>query len=76
MQIRLVFVNVSPGSERDVHEYLQKKRGVTEAHPLLGGYDIVARIEAESEDIKPIIDDIRNYQGVLGTKTLTPISLV
>jgi DNA-binding Lrp family transcriptional regulator len=46
---------------------------ITESHTLFGGYDIVARVEAENyEKLGDIVlNKIRTIEGVMDTVTLT-----
>ena len=46
---------------------------ITESHTLFGGYDIVARVEAENyEKLGDIVlNKIRRIEGVMDTVTLT-----
>jgi DNA-binding Lrp family transcriptional regulator len=50
MPAAYVFLNTEIGAESDVLEALKKVEGVEEAHNLLGVYDIIASIKADTMD--------------------------
>jgi DNA-binding Lrp family transcriptional regulator len=54
-----------------VIEELLTKRGVVNAHPVLGRYDMIAYVEAGSMDdlIRILDDDIRHVNGIKSTDT-------
>jgi len=66
-------MNCDLGSEKQVISDLKKIQGVKEAHGTLGLYDIIAQIEADSEDkVKEIATVvIRNMPKIHSTITLT-----
>ncbi|MBC8516670.1 MAG: Lrp/AsnC ligand binding domain-containing protein [Nitrosopumilus sp.] len=68
-----VMMNCDLGAEKQVISSLKKIPGVKEAHGTLGLYDIVAQIEADSEDkVKEIATmDIRNMPKIHSAVTLT-----
>jgi len=68
-----VLMNCDLGSEIDVISSLKKIDGIKEAHGTLGLYDIVAKIELESEEkIRDIITKvIRKMPKIHSTLTLT-----
>ncbi len=67
-----VLVVANPGATKDVYAALQKIKGVTECHEVMGPYDIVAEIEVEDlADVPPILSDhIRVIPGVESTTSL------
>ncbi|MCJ7561154.1 Lrp/AsnC ligand binding domain-containing protein [Candidatus Bathyarchaeota archaeon] len=50
MPAAYVLLNTEIGAESDVLEALKKVEGVEEAHNLLGVYDIIASIKADTMD--------------------------
>ena len=66
-------MNCDLGAEKQVISSLKKIPGVKEAHGTLGLYDIIAQIEADSEEkVKEIATvNIRNIQKIHSTVTLT-----
>ncbi|MCL4311873.1 MAG: Lrp/AsnC ligand binding domain-containing protein [Candidatus Thermoplasmatota archaeon] len=77
MSVAFVLIRVIPGKEQDVYNLVSTLKYVTEIHPILGEFDIIARIETEdlSKIGKLVIQDIRTISGVVDTKTLTEIKL-
>ena len=77
MSVAFVLIRVIPGKEQDVYNLVSMLKYVTEIHPILGEFDIIARIETEdmSKIGKLVIQDIRTISGVVDTKTLTEIKL-
>ena len=68
-----VLIHCDLGSEKDVIALLKKIDGVTEAHGILGLYDIVVQIESDSEEkIQEIVTGIiRKMPKIRSTMTLT-----
>ncbi|MEM0139909.1 MAG: Lrp/AsnC ligand binding domain-containing protein [Ferroplasma sp.] len=77
MSVAFVLISVIPGKEHEVYNRISMLKYITEVHPLLGEYDMIARIDTEnmSEIGKLVIQDIRTISGVVDTKTLTEIKL-
>jgi DNA-binding Lrp family transcriptional regulator len=75
--IGFVLVHVLPLYEHEVFNKLSKFHDVIEIHPLLGEYDLIAKIEsAGHENIgESIIKKIRTIDGITDTRTLTTIGL-
>lgn len=73
MPIAYVLVSADVGSENKVLTEIKKIKNVTEAHTLLGTYDVIAKIEANSMDeIKEsVFRNIRQLDKVRATVTLT-----
>jgi DNA-binding Lrp family transcriptional regulator len=71
--IGFVLIHVSTLRESEVFNKLSKLPEVIEVHPLLGEYDLIAKIEAKDyENIGEIvIHKIRTIDGILFTSTLT-----
>ncbi|NIM26468.1 MAG: Lrp/AsnC family transcriptional regulator [Nitrososphaeria archaeon] len=68
-----VLMNCDLGSEKKVISSLKEISEVKEAHGTLGLYDIIAKIESDSEDkIKEIVTShIRRMSNIHSTMTLT-----
>ena len=50
METGYIFYNISPGCHKSVLDSVKKRRGVTAAHVVIGIWDMIVRIEAESID--------------------------
>lgn len=68
-----VLINCDLGSEKNVISSLKEVDGVKEAHGTLGLYDIIIKIESESEEkIREIVTGIiRKMPKIHSTMTLT-----
>lgn len=68
----IVSITTEPGSEGDVLNGLERIEGVEEAYPSHGVYDVVARVQAETEDkLKEVITQrIRRLGKVRSTLTM------
>ena len=77
MVIGFVLMHVSPLHESEVFNKLSKLSEVIELHPILGEYDLIAKIESKDfESIgKIVINKIRTIEGIVDTKTLTGFSI-
>jgi DNA-binding Lrp family transcriptional regulator len=73
MATAYVLMNCNMGSERNTISSLNAIDGVTESHGTLGLYDIVAKVESDTEDgIRDIITKtIRKTPEIHSTMTLT-----
>ena len=69
-----VLINCEPGKETEVLEQLHKIKSVVDIQETFGIYDIVARIESDSQSqLDNIISDqIRQMRNVDSTLTLIP----
>jgi DNA-binding Lrp family transcriptional regulator len=78
MVIAYVLIDIVPSKERAVYNDLSEVKEIVELHPLVGDYDIIAKIEADDLDVlaRIVIDKIRSIPGVIDTKTLTGINLL
>ena len=67
-----ILVVANPGATKQVYEALQKVKGVTECHQVMGPYDIIVEIEVEDlADVPPILGShIRTIEGVENTTSL------
>lgn len=68
-----VLINCDLGSEKSVISSLKTAGNVTEVHGTLGLYDIIAKIESDSEDEikKTVTNVIRKMPKIHSTVTLT-----
>lgn len=67
-----VFLNCDLGSEQEVISSLKSIEGVSEVHGTLGMYDILLKIESDSDDkiTKIVTDKIRKLPKIHSTITL------
>ncbi len=68
-----MLIRVAPKKERDVYEALSRVKEITDLHLLMGEYDLIAKIEAESYAAlyNILIDKIRSVDGIVDTETMT-----
>lgn len=66
-----MFINVSPGKEKEVLRRLRQIKGVTESFELYGDYDIVVKVEIEEKErLQAIVQQqIRCVKGIANTST-------
>jgi DNA-binding Lrp family transcriptional regulator len=66
-------MNCNLGSEKNIISSLKKVENVKEVHGILGLYDIILKIESESEEkiIKIVTEIIRKMPKIHSTMTLT-----
>ena len=69
-----VLINCEPGKEPEVLEQLHKMENVVDTQETYGVYDIVARIESDSQSqlAHIISDQIRKISNINTTLTLIP----
>jgi len=69
-----VLINCEPGREPEVLEQLRKVENVVDTQETFGVYDIVARIESDSQSqlANIISDQIRKISNINTTLTLIP----
>ena len=67
-----VLIVTDPGNTKHVLAQIQGMQGIEEVHEVMGPYDIVVEISAESlQDIPRILGDrIRPIEGVQSTTSL------
>jgi DNA-binding Lrp family transcriptional regulator len=75
MVIGFVLIDIIPSKEHDVYNELSEVKEIVELHPLIGDYDIIAKVEAENLELlaRIVVDKIRSIPGVIDTKTLAGI---
>jgi DNA-binding Lrp family transcriptional regulator len=68
-----VLISVEIGKTVEVRDRLLSIGSVKEAYCVMGPYDIICRVEAESSDQIPtiVLDDIHPIDGVVDTMTAT-----
>jgi len=73
MVLGFVLIGTVPSKEHDVYIKLTKVKEIIELYPLIGEYDLIAKIEAENYDglSHIVFDKIRSVPGIIDTKTLT-----
>lgn len=74
MEKAFVLINCEPGQEPSILKQLQKMEDVVDVQGTYGVYDIVARVESDSQSqLDNIISDqIRKLNSVNSTLTLIP----
>ncbi len=67
-----VLIVSNPGATRRVAEALREIPNIVELHEVMGPYDIVVELEADSlTDVPPILSDrIRTIEGIQSTTSL------
>lgn len=70
-----ILVNTILGKERQALEELRRTPGVKEAHLVMGDYDIIVFIEADSmKQLKDILSwNIRRHKNICNTITMIVI---
>jgi DNA-binding Lrp family transcriptional regulator len=72
MAIAYVLIKTSPGYERDVFYKLRNVTGICEAHPVIGRYNIIAKIKAEDYENLGyvVVDKINHLEHISSTEVL------
>jgi DNA-binding Lrp family transcriptional regulator len=76
MEMAYVLVRTLPGHERNVYHRLRCLKGpnggVIEVHPVVGGYDLVVKIKAESFETLGyiVVDKINQLEDIVHTEVL------
>jgi DNA-binding Lrp family transcriptional regulator len=67
-----VLISTEPGETAEVIRRVRGLGGVKKAECVVGAYDIIARVEAESPEkfTKMVFGDIRSMAGVAATTAL------
>ncbi len=75
MRKAFVLINTDLGSEDELVSQLKKIEGVVGVHQVFGVYDVVAEVEAETEQMlkEVVFSRIRTLKHVRSTLTLTTI---
>lgn len=77
MAVGYVLVNVAPGKEHEVYLAVKDMDFVADATLLFGDHDLIIKLEADSlaTIAKSVVEDIRQVQGIIDTKTLAGAEL-
>ena len=77
MILGIVLISVAPTNEQAVHDELSNITEIAELHTLVGDYDMIAKIEADtlSHLYNIVTDKIHNIKGILDTKTLPGLTV-
>lgn len=71
-----VMINVEPGTEKAVHDALQRVKGIREVVPVYGERDFIAIADVESiSDLNRAVMNIREIGGVTYTQTILGMEL-
>ena len=71
-----VMINVEPGTEKAVHDTLQRIKGIREVVPVYGERDFIAIADVESiSDLNRAVMNIREIGGVTYTQTILGMEL-
>jgi len=69
-------INVEPGTEKAVHDALQRVKGIREVVPVYGERDFIAIADMESiSDLNRAVMNIREIGGVTYTQTILGMEL-
>lgn len=70
MESGYIFYHIDPGCHRSVLESVRTCRGVTAAHVVIGIYDLVVRIEADSIDAleAAYFTELNHIEGVTSSR--------
>ncbi|UCF12033.1 MAG: Lrp/AsnC ligand binding domain-containing protein [Thermoplasmatales archaeon] len=73
MAVAFVLITAVTAHEQAVYKELSKIPEIIELHPLLGEYDLLAKIEADNFDNLGtiVVNKIRSIEGVRFTTTFT-----
>lgn len=73
MAVGFVLITAVTAHEQAVYKELSKIPEIVELHPLLGEYDLLAKIEADNFDNLGtiVVNKIRSIEGVRFTTTFT-----
>jgi DNA-binding Lrp family transcriptional regulator len=73
MAIAYILIRTSPGHERDVFYSLRNIPGICEAHPVIGRYNIIAKVKTDEFERLGyvVVDKINHLEHINCTETLT-----
>jgi len=77
LTLAFILVNVETGMENEVLQEVRKVPGVQEAYLVYGVYDLLVKIEAESDGAlrEAVINHIRRLSGVRSTLTMMVVEV-
>ena len=65
-----VLLTVYPGRIKKVLEEVRAMQGVIKANPVTGSYDAIVEVEAaDLDELKRILRDVQNVNGVMSVTT-------
>jgi len=71
-----VMINVEPGTEKAVHDALERIKGIREVVPVYGERDFIAIADVESiSDLNRAVLAVREINGVTNTQTILGMEL-
>jgi DNA-binding Lrp family transcriptional regulator len=71
-----IMINVEPGTEKAVHDSLEKIKGIREVVPVYGEHDFIAIANVESiSDLNRAVLNIRELSGITNTQTILGMEL-
>lgn len=71
-----IMINVEPGTEKAVHDSLEKIKGIREVVPVYGEHDFIAIANVESiSDLNQAVLKIRELSGITNTQTILGMEL-
>lgn len=74
MNVYFILANTKPMEEHHAYMAISKMEDISEIFPLFGEYDLLIKIESETnEEAIKIINKVRMVEGISATKTLTGI---
>ena len=66
-----IMINVEPGTEKAVHDRLEKIKGICEVVPVYGERDFIAIVDVEGiSDLNRAVMNVREINGVTNTQTI------
>jgi DNA-binding Lrp family transcriptional regulator len=69
-------INVEPGTEKAVHDAMEKIKGINEVVPVYGERDFIAIVDVESiSDLNRVVLNIREINEVTYTQTILGMEL-
>jgi DNA-binding Lrp family transcriptional regulator len=71
-----IMINVEPGTEKAVHDFLLVIKGIREVVPVYGEKDFIAILDVESiADLNRAVLNVRDISGVTYTQTILGMEL-
>lgn len=71
-----IMINVEPGTEKAVHDSLEKIKGIREVVPVYGEKDFIAIADVENiSDLNRAVLSVREINGVTNTQTILGMEL-
>ncbi len=71
-----IMINVEPGTEKAVHDGLERIKGIREVVPVYGERDFIAIADVEGiSDLNRAVLSVREINGVTYTQTILGMEL-